>query len=114
MKTVVDGIYYDTAIAQLLSANCISLHGIAAEETAYCMPDGHHFIVRRSSRKIRKIFCAGSSIAESYLHSYGLNKTEDANAARNLHLVRMGALTASGCQLFYYNVIGGLAIAMAG
>ena len=47
MKTVVDGIYYDTAIAQLLSANCISLHGIAAEETAYCMPDGHHFIVRR-------------------------------------------------------------------
>ncbi len=47
MKTVIKGIYYDTCAARLISANCFSLHGIAAEETAYCMPNGNHFIVRR-------------------------------------------------------------------
>ena len=47
MKLVVNGIYCDTAVARPLSTNCFSLHGIAAEETAYRMPDGQHFIVRR-------------------------------------------------------------------
>ena len=47
MKTVVDGVYYDTCAARPLSVNCFSLHGIAVDETAYCMPKGHHFIVRR-------------------------------------------------------------------
>ncbi|HIV17821.1 MAG TPA: hypothetical protein IAC82_00680 [Candidatus Merdivicinus intestinigallinarum] len=47
MKAVVNGIYYDTLSAQPLSANCCSLGGILAEETAYQMPEGHYFIVRR-------------------------------------------------------------------
>lgn len=46
MKTVINGIYYDTTTAQTLSTKCFSLHGISAQETAYRMSDGHHFIVR--------------------------------------------------------------------
>lgn len=47
MKTVVNNICYDTSAARPISTSHFSLHGISAEETAYQMPDGHRFIVRR-------------------------------------------------------------------
>lgn len=46
MKKIINGITYDTSAAQQLSALYFSLHGIAIEETAYLMPEGHYFIVR--------------------------------------------------------------------
>lgn len=47
MKKVVNGIVYDSAAAQPLLTHRFSLHGIRAEETAYQMPEGYPFIVRR-------------------------------------------------------------------
>lgn len=47
IKKVVNGIVYDSAAAQPLLTHRFSLHGIRAEETAYQMPEGYPFIVRR-------------------------------------------------------------------
>ncbi len=47
MKTIVNGICYDTAAARVLSTYYFSLHGVPVEESAYQMPDGACFIVRR-------------------------------------------------------------------
>ncbi len=60
MKTVVNGVFYDTSIARPISVNCFSIRGLATEETIYCMPDGHHFIIRRIGGK-EKILLPASS-----------------------------------------------------
>lgn len=47
MKTILEGVLYDTETAHPLASVCFSLHGITVEETACRTPEGRCFIVRR-------------------------------------------------------------------
>nr|WP_143259625.1 hypothetical protein [Anaerofilum sp. An201] len=47
MKKIVNGIWYDTGAARMLSTYYFFLDKIPMEESAYQMPDGACFIVRR-------------------------------------------------------------------
>ena len=51
MKTVINGVYYDTAQARPLATIAFAVHGVTAEESAYQRPDGHCVLVRRIGGK---------------------------------------------------------------
>lgn len=53
-----NGIYYDTSTASAIAASCFSLHGMTVEETAYCMPEGQLFLVRRINGQETALFPA--------------------------------------------------------
>ena len=56
MKTYINGICYDTDAAQPIASVCFSLRGTEVEETAYQMPNGRCFIIRRSRGRETGVF----------------------------------------------------------
>ena len=82
MKTVINGVYYDTAQARPLATIAFAVHGVTAEESAYQMPDGHCFLVRRIGgketscwRSRHKTCAAGSSSARTIPPIFGWVRT---------------------------------------
>ena len=83
MKTVINGVYYDTAQARPLATIAFAVHGVTAVESAYQMPDGHCFLVRRIGgketscwRSRHKTCAAGSSSARTIPPIFGWGKNE--------------------------------------